>query len=774
MDTYVTGLSAAHAADQREIWPLQSGPLPALADNYCARTETGIALGNAPVAGEILVLAGPVPSDALGPTGTGGTGKTQLATAAALELMRTRSADLLIWVNASSRDAVLTGYARALADLQVAELTTDLESAGPMMIEWLASASRPWLVVLDDVTDARDLTELWPQGARRRVLVTARSATAMPPGQSVRVREIGPLSHRESVNYLTAALKEDPDLRLGAPDLAADMEGLPVGLAFAVAVITDRRVDCRDYRAMLAERRQLLARSPAGRWPLTVTAAWSLAVDRVTEIVPGALAWRALAFSSMLDSEGAPAAVIMSDAACRYLTDRPEAPLAENQAYVRGVLGVLARLGLLTLDRPSRTHTIRMHAQIQQAVMSYISAEYRDQAGSAAADALLEAWPAVEGSPESGQRLRACAARLREVTGDLLWIKRCHPVLAQAGESLSGAGLTRSAASYWQALLTADSALLGNSHPDTILARGNLADSYERAGQPENAIGLYEEAFADSEQVHGPDSAETLTALGRLSAAYLAAGRSGEAIALHRRNLETRERAHGPRHHDTIAARARLADCCLSAGQHKEAVDLYTRILADRERIQGSRHPDTMAARASLAFAYRSAGRMKEAIPAYQRVLADREQTQGAHHPDTLAARGNLASAYHSAGRMKEAIPVYERTLTDWEQLHGPRDPHTLTARGNLAGAYHSARRLADAIPIYERTIADCGEVLGHVHPDTLTLRSNLGLAYHTVGRLSDAIAIFESTLADSEQALGPDHPLTQTARENLQAVASG
>ena len=774
MDTYVTGLSAAHAADQREIWPLQSGPLPALADNYCARTETGIALGNAPVAGEILVLAGPVPSDALGPTGTGGTGKTQLATAAALELMRTRSADLLIWVNASSRDAVLTGYARALADLQVAELTTDLESAGPMMIEWLASASRPWLVVLDDVTDARDLTELWPQGARRRVLVTARSATAMPPGQSVRVREIGPLSHRESVNYLTAALKEDPDLRLGAPDLAADMEGLPVGLAFAVAVITDRRVDCRDYRAMLAERRQLLARSPAGRWPLTVTAAWSLAVDRVTEIVPGALAWRALAFSSMLDSEGAPAAVIMSDAACRYLTDRPEAPLAENQAYVRGVLGVLARLGLLTLDRPSRTHTIRMHAQIQQAVMSYISAEYRDQAGSAAADALLEAWPAVEGSPESGQRLRACAARLREVTGDLLWIKRCHPVLAQAGDSLSGAGLTRSAASYWQALLTADSALLGNSHPDTILARGNLADSYERAGQPENAIGLYEEAFADSEQVHGPDSAETLTALGRLSAAYLAAGRSGEAIALHRRNLETRERAHGPRHHDTIAARARLADCCLSAGQHKEAVDLYTRILADRERIQGSRHPDTMAARASLAFAYRSAGRMKEAIPAYQRVLADREQTQGAHHPDTLAARGNLASAYHSAGRMKEAIPVYERTLTDWEQLHGPRDPHTLTARGNLAGAYHSARRLADAIPIYERTIADCGEVLGHVHPDTLTLRSNLGLAYHTVGRLSDAIAIFESTLADSEQALGPDHPLTQTARENLQAVASG
>jgi tetratricopeptide (TPR) repeat protein len=773
MDTYVTGLSAANAADQPESWPRQTGPVPALADNYSVRTETGIALGNAPVAGEVLVLAGPGQSDSAGYAATGGTGKTQLAAAAALELMRSRSVDLLVWVNASSRDAVLTGYAQALADLQIAELATDIESAGPTMIEWLASTDRPWLVVLDDLADQRDLVELWPQGAGRRVLVTARSAAAMPLGPTVRVREIGPLSHRESVNYLTAALKEDPDLRLGAPDLAADMEGLPLGLAFATAVITDRRVDCRDYRAMLAERRQLLARSPTGRWPLTVTAAWSLAVDRATEIIPAPLVWRALAFASMLDPEGVPAAVVMSEAACRYLTDQPDAALAESQAYVRGELGVLARLGLLTLDRPSTAHTIRMHAQVQHAIVSYISADYRDQAAYAAADALIQGWPAVDGRPDSGQRLRACAARLREATGDLLWSRRCHPVLAQAGESLISAGLTRSAASYWQAMLTADSTLLGDGHPDTIVARSKLADSFERAGQPENAIGLYERAFADSEQVHGPDGAETLTALGRLSAAYVAAGRAGDAIALHRRNLETSERAHGPRHPETISARARLADCCLAAGQLKDAVDLYARILADREHIHGSRHPDTIAARASLAFAYRTAGRMREAIPVYVRVLADREQVQGAHHPDTLAARGNLASAYHSAGRMKDAIPVYERTLADWEHVQGPRDPRTLTARGNLASAYHSARRLADAIPIYERTIADCGVVLGHDHPDTLTLRSNLGLAYHTVGRLSDAITIFRSTLADSEQALGPDHPLTQTARENLEAVAS-
>jgi tetratricopeptide (TPR) repeat protein len=772
VDSHVIGLSADGAADQRIRWPVRSGAVPALADNYCLRPETGIGAAGSVLPGEIMVLADAGQDDAGRTDRTGGTGKTQLAAAAAQELLRSRAVDLLIWIGASSRDAVLAGYAQALADLSIAEVADSLEAAAaPMMLEWLASTSRPWLVVLDDLADHHDLDGLWPQRADSRVMVTTRGSGAMPGGQSVRLRPVGPLSHREAVNYLTAALKHDPDLRLGAPDLAEELECLPIGLACAIAVMADRRLDCRDYRALLAERKQLLSSAWGGACPLNVLATWSLAVDRATEFIPGGFVWRILALTAMLDPEGIPATVLMSQAACSYFTDRPGAALAENQAQVRSAVSVLARLGLLTVDGISSTRAVRMHAQIQRAVRSYVSAEHRHRAGLAAADALIQAWPAEEVHPALAQALRDCTHRLRDATGSLLWEPGCHPILVKAADSLDSAGLTRSAVTYWEGMLSANTQLLGSSHPDTMLANSRLANSYERAGQPASAIGLYERALADTVEALGPGHSDSLAALSKLASAYLAAGRTADAIGLHKRTLADRERAQGPRHPDTITARGRLADCYRAAGQLKEAIDAYERTLADRERAQGGRHLDTIAARANLAFAYRTAGRMRDAIPAYLRTLADREQVQGPHHPDTLTARGNLAAAYHSARRVKDAIPVYERTLADWERVRGPHHPQTLTARGNLASAYHSARRLADAIPLYERTIADCEAVLGQAHPDTLTLRSNLGHAYHTAGRLTDAIAIFQLTLADSEQALGPDHPLTKTARENLDAV---
>ena len=51
----------------------------------------------------------------------GGTGKTQLAVGFAHQMWSTRSVDLLVWVAAGNRAAIVSGYARAAADLNLAE-----------------------------------------------------------------------------------------------------------------------------------------------------------------------------------------------------------------------------------------------------------------------------------------------------------------------------------------------------------------------------------------------------------------------------------------------------------------------------------------------------------------------------------------------------------------------------------------------------------------------------------------------------------------------------
>lgn len=793
-------------------WPVLSGLIPPLADSYTPRSETGLSLAGSLSPGETAVL---VTADdaarALG--GLGGTGKTQLAAAIAHTLWDQRAVDLLVWVTASGRDAVLTSYAQAHADVGAPDTGEGPERAASDFLTWLTQASRPWLAVLDDLTDPAVLDGLWPWGPSGRVVVTTNRPDTALRSHSPRVVEVGAFSRREALGFLSTKLHADPDQWIGALDLATELGFLPIALAQAGALMADTGIDCREYRNRIVDGRRQLQGSPAGTHSSTVAVTGALALELADRLPPAGLARPALALMAMLDPNGIPGAVLTSQATCAFLTRvRGATPVDEVQA--RTAVHNLARVGLVTIDTTSAARTVRVHTLVQASARHSLSAAEGDLAARTAADAVLQAWPRRGVPPAFDQALRDCTARLREVAGALLWSPECHPVLLRAGRSLDSSGLAGPAVTYWQMMMDLSRPTLGAGHAHTIFARDRLAAAYEATGRLGEAIAMYERALAERERGLGPAHPDTLVSRSSLARAYRAAGRSADAVRLAERMLAESERANGPRHPDTLAARTELGHAYLSAGlwqpavtvfeqtlegreqvlgpghpdtltarenlalayraagRLRDAIPLYERTLADRERVLGADHPDTITARGHLASAYRAADQLKEALPLYKRTLADRERVQGPDHPDTMTARGNLADVYHSARKLKEALPLYERTLADRERVQGPDHPDTITARGNLASAYHSARKLAAAIPLYERTLADCERVLGPEHPDTLASRGNLAHAYHTAGRQAEALAVFERTLEDSERALGPEHPLTRTARENYEAAA--
>jgi tetratricopeptide (TPR) repeat protein len=790
----------------------RSGPLPPLDEFFHPRPETGLGRGGIVEQGSVAVLT---PSDDGAVHGLGvlgGSGKTQLAAAAAHTALSSGTAEFVVWVNAACRPAILTGYAAAAADVGAAELGEEPEQSGRRFLAWLAATNRRWLMVLDDLARPADLERLWPAGPAGQVIVTARAPDPILLGPHRRVVQVGGFSRREALAFLSGRLTY-PDQRIGALDLAGDLLFQPLGLSLAAALMAESGVGCREYRDGFAERRQQLAEAAGDGAVAPVTVCWTLAIDRANQLTPPGLAWPALVLIALLDPNGVPAAALTSPAACAYITGRAAGDPATAQQFVRTAVQNLARLNLVSLDPASIARTVRVHPVVQAAVRAYLPPAECERAAAAAATALLEAWPASDTPPLLAQSLRDSAARLRELTGDLLLTSGHHPLLIRAGRSLGDDGLHGAAIGYWQEMADTSGRLLGPEHTLTLLARDNLAAAYEAAGRADDAIGLYQAALSEQQQAQGGDHPDTLAmqaglarahaAAGRLAdaitlyeqtlaeleqvlgpvhpdtlelraglaAAVEAAGHTGQALAIYERTLADCERAFGPGHESTLAARENLAAALYAAGQPKESLTHYKRILADRERVQGPDHPDTLGARGKLAYAYRSTGRMKEAIPEYRRTLADRERVQGPDHPDTLGARANLASAYHDAGRVKEAIPLLERNVEARTRMQGPDHPDALTARGNLASVYHSARRLGEALPLYEQVLADCERVLGPGHADTLTMRANLAHAYLSARRLAEAITLFERTLADCERALGVSHPLTAAVRESLTAV---
>ena len=131
-------------------------------------------------------------------------GKTQVAVALAESLWHSRELDLLVWVDASSRASVLSGYAAATALVTGRDQVSSCESTAAQFLSWLAETSHSWLIVLDDLTDEANLDGLDPAGPAGRVLVTCADAAAVPRG--MRVVPIGPFNPREALSYLTERL----------------------------------------------------------------------------------------------------------------------------------------------------------------------------------------------------------------------------------------------------------------------------------------------------------------------------------------------------------------------------------------------------------------------------------------------------------------------------------------------------------------------------------------------------------------------------------------
>jgi len=801
---------------------LLSGTVPPLADTYYPREQSGPDLVSSVRPGQAVVLIHGEETEQA-PAAQGGTGKTQLAVEFTHAMWNTRAVEVLIWVNAASRESVITGFAQAANTVDASQPDEGAETAAARFVSWLANTRRPWALVIDDLAELSDLDELWPAGASGRVLITTRlPADAFEDSafddRELRIVPVPGLSRREALDYVASRLTDYPDQRIEALDLGEDLDGLPLALAQATAAMSARRQGCREYRALLAERIPHMPAVPGAS--AAVLATWSIAAECAHELPPAGLAWPTLVLAAMLDHHGVPGAVLTSPAACGYIAGRPSTANAADQNMVRAAINNLAQAGLVTIDPASPVRTVQMHASVQAAVRAYLPVADLEQVVLAAADALLDTWPDGDGAAgsQSGQAqleqaLRDCAATLRTSDGGLLWKPEAHPLLFRAGLSLEHSRLSDAAITYWKSMVATSTRLLGSGHANAVVARDRLAAAYEAAGKSADAISVFQTALTEREQHQGAEHPETIAARAHLAHAYQSGGRPADAISLYERTvadsvrllgqahpvtLDTRaslaeayqasgnpreaitvyeallvdaEHHLGVGHPTTLGARASLGAAYAASGRAKDAIAQYQRALADQERMHGPDHPDTIAARASLASAYRAAGKQKDAIAQYERVVADRQRTAGADHPDTIAARANLAFAFRSAGRLREAVPLYERTLADRIRVQGADHRDALTARSNLAGCYQQARRLTDAIPQYERALADSERMLGPGDMETLTTRCNLATAYYTAGRLTDVVAVLQRALTDCERYLGPDHQMTQTVRENLDAA---
>jgi tetratricopeptide (TPR) repeat protein len=704
--------------------------MPPLAEGFSDRPDTARGILDALIPGSTIALV-PGSEFAEGKQNwLGASGKTQIAVMLAETLWRSGAVDVVVWISATSRSAVLAGYVQAWVAATGIEPTGTAESVAARFVSWLAETRQPWLVVLDDLPDVDELDGLWPEGPAGRLVITSTQSDVAATRHRTRVFPVGFFSVREALGCLTERLNVNPAQRHGAIDLIEALGREPLALAQAAAVIANSTLACRDYRDYFVRRRQQIGVA-AGEVPSAASVTWTLSLGQAEQLLPGQSVRLMLVLVALLDGHGVPGAILNTQSVSVYLGDTAVGfgtPVDPQPAW--DALLICERAGLISIDRAETPPTIVMNPVVQAAIRLAAPAAFRDRAAQTAASALLEAWPADEPKPWTAAVLRANATSLQSAATDILWADGCHPLLLRAGRSLDSARLAGPAVEYWRELSVHCDNKLAPGHPDALVVAAQLAG------------------------------------------AYLAAGYGAEAATWYRRVLAERSVDLAPGHPAVIAARVSLADALIAAGEPADAVTVLRRAVSESEQFRGPGHPDTLAVRDQLARAYEAAGGAAAAIGLLTQTLAERERLQGTHDVQTISTRDQLAAALLADGKIKQAISGYKRVLADRAAVLGRDHPETIATKASLASAYYTSGKMPSAVQLSEQTCADSERVLGADHADTLTRRAQLAGLYYAVGRVGDAEALLRDTVARCERVLPYGDPLTQTVHQSLTSIA--
>ncbi|MFJ7271273.1 tetratricopeptide repeat protein [Streptomyces sp. NPDC099050] len=718
--------------------------------------------------------------------GMGGVGKTQLAADHARRAWADGQVDLLVWITAATRQAVIDAYSRAAADILHTD-PADPERAAQAFLAWLEPApGRPrWLIVLDDVADPGDLRDLWPPAhPRGRTLVTTRRRDAALATHG-RLVPVGLFTPAEATAHLHQALaaqgRDEPEPNLAA--LAEDLGHLPLALSQAAAYLIDTHITVARYRARLADRARHLADllPEPGALPddqaTAAAVAWSLSVDRADELRPAGLARPLLQLAAMLDPNGIPDEVLTGEPALMYLTalrafpyrDSPTAaPPKVTEEEATGALRALQRLSLIDHSPAEAHQAVRVHQIVQRAILDPFSPARRDLLTRIAANALTAAWPDTERDTGLASALRANTTALIAHAEGALYRPDAHAVLHRLGQSLGYAGQVAAAVQHLQQVTNTANHCLGPDHPDTLASRSNLALWRGEAGDTAGAADEGAALLADRLKVLGPDHPDTLTTrsfLARLRArAGDPAGAAEEGVAL----LEDYLRVLGRDHPHTLTTRNNLAIWLGEAGDPAGAAAALAALVEDHLRVLGPDHPNTLSTRNNLAGWRGSSGDPAGAAAEFTALLKDHLRVLGPDHPITLATRFNLSHLRGKTGDPAGAADETADLLEDRLRVLGADHPDTLDTRAVLARWQGEAGNPAKAASALAALLDDQLRVLGPHHPATLVSRSNLAFWRGASGNATGAAAELTVLLQDYLRALGPHHRATLTTRANL------
>ncbi|KAF4454296.1 C2H2 type zinc finger domain protein [Fusarium austroafricanum] len=229
------------------------------------------------------------------------------------------------------------------------------------------------------------------------------------------------------------------------------------------------------------------------------------------------------------------------------------------------------------------------------------------------------------------------------------------------------------------------SALLGLEHPDTLMAKEQLARLYYSHNRIDAAKDLGDQALEGYLTVLGQEHPHTLVGMLDSAILYRRKGQFDEAERLVNRVLKARKAALGEQDPETLATLAKLSRIYGEQDRWDEAEENLTKALKLMTEALGDGHRQTLKVLNDLALTLGHLGRFDEAEELISRGLKLMRSELGQEDELTLRSTQTMAVIWAKQGRMHEAIVTLRELLSRMKKLQGDDHPDTASLETILA-----------------------------------------------------------------------------------------
>lgn len=252
------------------------------------------------------------------------------------------------------------------------------------------------------------------------------------------------------------------------------------------------------------------------------------------------------------------------------------------------------------------------------------------------------------------------------------------------------------------------------------------------------------------ERIHGRTHPDTLLALHELAESLTDLYQFDDAYALTQDLLQRRLETSGATHEETLMTKNNLGSQAMHLARFEEAERLLLEVLAHTTSCQNLASL-RIAAQDNLASVYAVQQQWEKAIPYYEQLLEETAHLTGEAASIRIPCLSNLGNAYMSLNQFDHAAPFLEQAyaLTRAPEIVGTL--HGILVAIHWSITLQTLSRHTEATPILEAVVPLAQRVLGPTHPETLHAQLYLAANRESQDQTTDAEQRFRSILAIAE-----------------------